>query len=255
MPAEGTISAKIEVVDATVRKGAGDGEGGTAILRSVSVEFAAGVITAVVGPSGSGKSTLLRLLNGLEPATSGSIYLDGEDIEGIEVTRLRRRVGMIFQTPTMFDGTVEDNINSSKRWANEEGAAEPVGEYLGLVGLPEGISDREASTLSVGEQQRVSMARCLVTSPEVLLLDEPTAHLDPAATNQILRLIRELTEKLGLAAVLVTHDIESARMTAERAVVLIGGRIVEEGSREEVFDSPRAEMTRRFMAGELEEVS
>ena len=236
-----------------MRKPGQDGNVNQLILSDISVEFQKGVITAVVGPSGSGKSTLLRQLDGLDPATTGAVYLDGVDTAELDVTTLRRRVGMIFQTPTMFDGTVGENVLCSTKWSASGDAVESAGHYLELVGLSADKAVRDASSLSVGEQQRVAIARCLVTSPEVLLLDEPTAHLDPAAKKQILDLVRNLTGNLGLTAILVTHDIESARMTAERVVVLVEGRIVEAGATDDVLASPTEELTRRFINGELVE--
>ncbi len=221
------------------------------VLKNLSVKMNSNEVFAVVGPSGSGKSTLLRLLNRLEDFSEGSIFLDGQNIKGIDVISLRRKVGLVFQVPILFDDTVEKNILfglKAKRDTSLEGVAE---KYLNLVSLDRSFLARNSNELSVGQKQRISIARALTSEPEVLLMDEPTSALDPTATSNIENLIIDLKSQMGLTIVFVTHDVEQAKRVGERGMVLVNGEKIEEGRIPELFENPRNLITRKFVDGIL----
>ncbi len=171
------------------------------VLRDFSLDIPDGGVTALVGPSGSGKSSLLRLLNRLEVPDSGSIWFRGQDISTFEVTELRRRVGMVFQRPALFPGSVADNL----RVARPDLTESRIGELLSQVGLMAELGDREANRLSGGEAQRMCIVRSLLVEPEVLLLDEPTTSLDAESVFVIETLLGDLARD-GLAQIWVSHD-------------------------------------------------
>jgi putative ABC transport system ATP-binding protein len=175
--------------------------------------------TALVGPSGSGKSTLLRLLNRLADPDEGSVRFHGTDVRELDPLELRRRVGLVPQLPAPIAGTVADNVCFGPRLHGEQVDPEPP---LRLAGLDPSFADRDASRLSVGEQQRVMLARALALEPEVLLLDEPTAALDEDAK----RAVEETLAGLPVVSlVLVTHERAQAERLADRVIRLEGGRI------------------------------
>jgi ABC-type multidrug transport system fused ATPase/permease subunit len=194
---------------------------GTRVLHEVTAGFRRGAVTALVGPSGAGKTTLLRCLNRLEEPTEGRVLLDGEDVRRIDPRRLRRRVGMVFQTPVLFEGDVRANLAYGLAAADDQRLA----EALEAARLEPSFLDRDARRLSVGEGQRVTIARALVRDPEALLLDEPTSALDRDAAGGVEHLVRRLAEERGLTVVLVTHDLEQAERVADVAVLLAGGRV------------------------------
>ena len=204
-----------------------------------------GSITAVVGPSGAGKSTLLRAINRLIEPTAGEVYLDGEPTSGMDPLDLRRRVGMVFQLPALFGATVEEATQYGARLAGKDADA---GRLLEMAGLDASFKGKAPQTLSVGEQQRVSIARALALEPEALLMDEPTSALDEAARRRIEDLIRELNASLGLTLVVVSHDLDQVERVADRVVVLLRGRSAGEWGRDEFFSGP-GERARRYIAG------
>jgi putative ABC transport system ATP-binding protein len=221
------------------------------VLRNLSVNIESNEVFAVVGPSGSGKSTLLRLLNRLEDFSEGSIFLDGQDIKDLDVISLRRKVGLVFQVPILFDDTVERNILFGlrvKRDTTLEGMAE---KYLDLVGLDTSFLGRNSNELSVGQRQRVSIARALTSRPEILLMDEPTSALDPTATSNIENLVLDLKSRMGLTIVFVTHDIQQTKRVGQRGMVLVNGEKIEEGKIPDLFENPRNAITRKFVDGIL----
>jgi putative ABC transport system ATP-binding protein len=224
------------------------------VLKNINVEIKSHEVFTVVGPSGSGKSTLLRLLNRLEDLSGGSIFLDGQNIKDMEVIALRRKVGLVFQVPILFDDTVERNILFSLKMKKEiqplagEGMAE---KYINLVGMDKSFLSRNSNELSVGQKQRISIARALTSEPEVLLMDEPTSALDPTATHNIENLILDLKSKMGLTIVFVTHDIEQAKRVGERGMVLVDGGKIEEGKIPDLFENPQNATTKKFVEGIL----
>ncbi len=204
-----------------------------------------GCITAVVGPSGAGKSTLLRAINRLIEPTAGEIYLDGEPTSGMNPLELRRRVGMVFQLPALFGATVEEATLYGARLA---GRSTDAGRLLEMAGLAAAFKDKEPQSLSVGEQQRVSIARALALEPEALLMDEPTSALDEAARRRIEDLIRELNASLRLTIVLVSHDLGQVERVADRIVLVVAGRSEGQWSKKEFFSGP-GERARQYIAG------
>lgn len=203
--------------------------GGREVLRGIEARFAAGRVTAIIGPSGAGKTSLLRCLNRLEEPDRGRVLLDGSDIRSLAPTELRRRVGMVFQTPILFEGGVRANLSYGLGDADEG----DLRKALRDAGLKEEFLARDSSALSVGQAQRVCIARCLVRRPEVLLMDEPTSALDKDAAARVESLTRSLAES-GLTIVLVTHNLEQARRVADTALLLVDGRLAAEGSPEEM---------------------
>jgi len=225
------------------------------VLDKIDLFVEPGDLFTIIGPSGSGKSTLLRLLNRLEDTSGGEIFLDGENIKKLDVIELRRKVGLVFQVPVMFDSDVEENIFYGLRLLGGDGKKGTAEKCLDLVGLGKGFLTRDSTRLSVGEKQRVSIARTLMVEPEVLLLDEPTSALDPTATLEIEKLILELNRKLNLTVLLVTHNILQARRVGHKSMVMVEGKKVEEGLIEDLFVSPKSELTKRFLEGNLKKES
>ena len=199
------------------------------VLTDVDAAFHRRLVTAIVGPSGAGKTSLLRCLNRLEEPQSGEVLLDGANIRTLDPTTLRKRVGMIFQTPILFQGSIRSNLTYGLDGVDDRALL----ETLDAVGLSRSFLERDSTALSVGQGQRVCIARALVRGPEVLLMDEPTSALDKDATARIEALIRDLAEG-GLAIVLVTHDLAQASRVADRALLLVEGRVQAQGSMDEV---------------------
>jgi phosphate transport system ATP-binding protein len=243
-------------------EGLGVAYGPKQAVRDVSLEVHAGEVLALIGPSGCGKTTLLRTLNRLTELTpgairSGRLSLDGEDVDGIEVTQLRRRVSMVFQQPNPFPMSVFDNVayalrEQAARRPRRPALRAPVEEALRRAGLWDEVGenlDHPALRLSGGQQQRLCIARALAVKPEVLLLDEPCSALDPRSTAVIEDLIVQLASEL--AVVIVTHNLQQANRIADRVAFMYLGELVEIGSAEQVFGAPRAQRTRDYVSGEF----
>ena len=196
--------------------------GGRPVLRDVSLQIGSGS-TALLGPSGSGKSSLLRLLNRLADPDSGTVRFHGDDVRELDPLDLRRRACLVPQLPAPLPGTVADNVRYGPDLAGREA---DVSRALALAGLDDSYADRDASRLSVGEQQRVSLARCLALEPEVLLLDEPTAALDEDAREGVERTLADLVRRAGASTVLVTHDRGQASRLTYRTIEIRDGRAV-----------------------------
>lgn len=198
---------------------------GRPVLRDVSLAAPAGAVTALVGPSGAGKSSVLRCLVRLEEPHAGRVLVDGGDVRDLDPCALRRRVGLVAQTPVMLPGDVRANLAYA---AGDVDEARLRGA-LGHAELDPAFLDRPAGGLSGGEQARVAIARALVRGPEALLLDEPTAALDPARAAAIAELVRRLAGE-GLTMVVTTHDVALVRRLADRVVLLVDGAVVGEGA-------------------------
>jgi putative ABC transport system ATP-binding protein len=205
--------------------------GSRRVLDSVSAELPLGA-TAIVGPSGSGKSTLLRLLNRLADPDSGSIAYRDRPLADYEPRQLRREVSLVPQLPALLEGTVESNLAYAARLADRELEAE---RCLRLAGLDPEFSGRDVTKLSVGEQQRVMLARALAQQPCVLLLDEPTSALDQTARDAIEATLAQLRRELEISLVLVSHDPEQAKRLSDWVVRLEQGRTVAAGPHESVL--------------------
>ena len=229
-------------------RGVSQERGGAVILRDLTLDLPRTSITALVGPSGAGKTSLLRLLNRLDDPTAGTVAFDGRPITSYPVGRLRRRVGFVFQSPAMFPGTVSDNLRTAAELGEAAADAPPLERVLAAVELSADYASREAGRLSGGEQQRVSLARALMTRPEVLLLDEPTSALDPEVAERLLATVARLTRERGVAVVMVTHRLSEARDISTYTAMLEGGRLVESGPTERLFTAAASERTRAYLA-------
>lgn len=210
-------------------------------------------ILGIVGPSGAGKSTLLRLLALLEAPTAGTVrlHLDGRSITHDYATiEDRRRISMVFQHPSLLSRSVGANVAYGLRLRGEREARQRVDAVLERVALT-ALADAHPRTLSGGELQRVAVARALVVEPGVLLLDEPTANLDPANVRIIESLVHEQHEQYGTTIVLVTHNIFQARRLADRVAFLLEGKLVEVAPNAQFFGAPQDARTEAFVSGEL----
>ncbi len=224
------------------------------VVNITSLDIVRGEILALVGPSGSGKSTLLRILNFLEPFAGGTLQFGELSLNAGQAAPLavRRKVTTVFQRPILLDRTVWENVAFGLKLhsGGVRSLSEPVEEALRTVGL-EHLKKQNARTLSGGEAQRVALARAMVLHPEVLLLDEPTANLDPYNGNLIERVTRQLNQEQGVTIVLVTHNIFQARRLAQRAALLYEGELVESAPAGQFFNDPQDERTRAFVRGEM----
>ncbi len=233
---------------------------GKAAVKDVSLSIRSGEVLALIGPSGCGKTTLLRTLNRLTELTAtasrqGAIRLEGQDVDELEVTTLRRRVSMVFQQPNPFPMSIFDNVAYALR---EQAMKRPgrkviephVEDALRRAGLWNEVKDNldgPALRLSGGQQQRLCIARAIATRPEVLLMDEPCSALDPKSTSIIEDLILELRE--DLAIVIVTHNLQQAYRVGDNVAFMYLGDLVEYGPAERVFTTPTADRTRAYVSG------
>jgi D-methionine transport system ATP-binding protein len=228
-------------------------------VRDVDLNVEAGEIVGIVGYSGAGKSTLVRLVNALEPATGGTITVDGTVITGLSERRLqqvRRGIGMIFQQFNLFHSrTVYGNIAYPLTVAGMARAEqhERIVELLTFVGLAD-KAHAHIEQLSGGQKQRVGIARALATRPSILLADEATSALDPETTVDVLNLLRKVNEELGVTILVITHEMEVVRSIADRVVVMEQGRIVEEGTAFQLFSRPQHPATQRFVRTLVDDV-
>ena len=207
---------------------------GKVILKDIAFDLKLGEHLAVVGSSGSGKSTLLRLLNRLLEPTQGRVIFNGQDYTEIPPRELRRRIGLILQQPYLFPGTVADNLRFGPAQRGEAISDEAIAELLANVDLPD-FAARNVANLSGGEAQRVSIARTLANSPEILLMDEPTSALDEESRLQVEKLVCDIAQRQKLTFIIVTHDMLQAGRLAETALVLEGGRVRQYGPVEEII--------------------
>lgn len=212
------------------------------VLKDVSFSINDGEILTFIGPSGSGKTTILRLIDMLERPTSGKILIDGTNVTKLRdraKVQVRRKMSMVLQNPSPLRGSVYDNTAIGLRFrnVNADEIFRRVSESLELVGL-DGYEKREAITLSGGEMQRVAIARAITTKPSVLLLDEPTANLDPVSTKKIEGIIGDLKKQFGITTVLSTHDMVQGQRLADRMAVVIDGRIGQIGTSTQIFYQP-----------------
>ena len=224
---------------------------GKAILKDLSFEVKPGQMVTVLGPSGAGKSSLLRCLNRLDPADSGEVFLNGTEVQSLDILDLRRRMGMVFQSPALIPDTVAANVALGPSLRQETVSESEIQELLKQVGLPSEIMTRQVDTLSVGEQQRVAFAQVLANKPDVLLLDEPTSALDPTAALTIENLIKEIHSRLHTATVLVTHDIPQAIRFNTDTMVIVEGAVLACGNIQDLVDNTNNVTLQKFFKGEL----
>ena len=231
-------------------------------LKAITLDIPDKQITAIIGPSGCGKTTLLKSMNRLVDAVEGvrvegEVLVDGEDIYGprVEVTRIRKKMGLLSQKPQVLPMSIYDNVAYGPRIHGLRTRLEldrTVEHYLKLAGLWEEVMGRlhqPASGLSVGQQQRLCLARGLAVEPEIILGDEPTSALDPQSSQNVERRLMEL--KKDYAVVAVTHILRQARRIADHIVFLYLGELVEHGPAAEVFANPRDPRTRAYLTGEI----
>lgn len=221
--------------------------GGRTVVRDFTFEFPPGRIYGVIGPNGAGKSTLLRLLSAMENPLSGQVFFQKKPLVAPVP-----EICCVWQRPYLFQRTVADNIAYGlriRKW-NRRVAQRRIEQLLAIFKLQE-LRDQWASKLSGGETARVAIARAFAVRPQVLILDEPTANLDPGNTCLVEKTIRRVHQEEGNTVIMVTHDMFQAKRLADITLYLSGGRLIESGSSEQVFNSPLSEETCRFINGEL----
>lgn len=224
------------------------------VLDNIDLDVYKGETLAVLGPSGTGKSTVLRSMIGLLEPNGGQIFIQGEDVSGLDEdgwNRLRMKMGMVFQYSALFDFlTVGENVAFGLRQHTDKSDEEIQGivtQMLDLVGLPD-TQDLYPAELSGGMKKRVGLARAIAVNPEIVLYDEPTAGLDPIMSRNISRLIKKTQEQLHVTSVLVTHDMQSAFYAADRVAMLYEGHIVAIGTAEEMKNSTNT-IVKAFIEG------
>ncbi|MCX8044633.1 MAG: phosphate ABC transporter ATP-binding protein [Desulfobacterota bacterium] len=230
------------------------------VLQDISLAIPDRQITAIIGPSGCGKTTLLKSFNRLielqeNVRVSGKVLVDGENIfdPQIDVTRLRKKMGLLLQRPQVLPMSIFDNVAYGRRihgCKNRRLLGEIVEKYLTMAGLWDEVRDRlhgPASQLSIGQQQRLCLARALAVEPEIILCDEPTSALDPASTQHIEQIFMEL--KKDYTIVIVTHILRQARRLADHVLFLYLGELVEHGPAHRIFDTPQQARTRDYILG------
>lgn len=228
------------------------------VLKDIDFDVYKGDVTCIIGSSGSGKSTLLRCINLFETPTAGEIYYHGEDITKTKsAPKYREKVTMVFQSFNLFNNmSVLSNCTIGPRKVlklKKNEANEIALKYLELVGMSTYVNAKPKQ-LSGGQKQRVAIARALAMSPEVILFDEPTSALDPEMVGEVLEVMKDLAES-GLTMLVVTHEMAFARDVANKVVFMDGGVIVEQGSPDEIFTSPKEDRTKAFLSRMLQEQS
>ena len=217
------------------------------IVDDFSFSFERGRIYTLLGPSGAGKSSLLRLVNRLDEASGGTILFHGKSTLDYSPCELRCKIGYLFQTPYLFEGTVRDNILYGCHKVSDE----QVQALAASAHVAQEQIDESVENLSVGEKQRVALARLLATSPEIILLDEPTSALDPTHAQAIEDLIAEIVARQGITALMVTHHPEQALRMGGETLLLVKGKLVESGPSEDIVRNPRTELGRLYKEKKL----
>lgn len=224
--------------------------GNLEVIKGIDLEIDKGDILVIIGPSGSGKSTVLRCMNLLEEPTSGQIIFEGQDIlrNLRTIDKTREKIGMVFQNFNLFPNkTILDNITLAPmkvKGKTREEAEKKAKELLERVGLLDKV-DAYPVQLSGGQQQRIAIARALAMEPDMMLFDEPTSALDPEMVKEVLDVIKELAHE-GMTMAIVTHEMGFAKEVADRVIFVDGGKIVEDGSPEEVFNRPKSDRAKDF---------
>jgi len=222
------------------------------VLREINLRIEKGEVVVVCGPSGSGKSTLIRCINRLEPIQSGEIFVDGKRLSdpSLDLRALRAEIGFVFQQFNLYPHlSVMENITLAPMKVRKisRGEAEAIAaKLLERVGIPD-KSNAYPANLSGGQQQRVAIARALAMQPKIMLFDEPTSALDPEMINEVLEVMTDLAKE-GMTMVVVTHEMGFARRVAHRVLFMDEGQIIEEGSPQTFFESPRSARTKQFLS-------
>jgi tungstate transport system ATP-binding protein len=237
----------IEAVDVWQKRDGRD------ILRNINIGIDRGEVVALIGPTGAGKTTILRIINLLDLPSTGRLLFDGASTATSERVRLamRRRMAFVLQKPVVFNTSVFNNVAYGLKWRclARRQVAGKVNAVLEMTGLA-GYKSRNARTLSGGEVQRVAIARAIAVEPEVLLLDEPTANLDPVSAARIEDMIEGIMKQKALTVIMATHDMSQGQRLASRIYVLINGEIVQSGGVREIFTSPRSREIAEFVGME-----
>lgn len=227
---------------------------GSTVLDIDQLQFKQGQTYAIIGPSGAGKSTLLRVMNLLQKPTSGQITFDGNSVKysGAERLKIQRCMSMVFQKPITFSGSVADNIGLGLKLRGNKSKhmKERVEKAMQMVGLTS-YAHRSAATLSGGEAQRMALARAMVVEPRVLLLDEPTANLDPANVAVMEQIIGEVGAQGNTTIIIITHNLHQAKRVAGETVFLNRGKLIEQGETNNLFTNPSQPETKLFVSGEM----
>jgi len=226
--------------------------GDTIALRNVSLRVIKGEILAIIGPNGCGKTTLLRIMAGIEKPTSGEIFYGLTKVDDSSIDEVLSRSTMVFQRTVFFNTTAYKNLayGLKLRGYPKKEIKERVKEVMNMVRL-EGFENKPAKKLSGGEQQRLSLARALLLNAELILLDEPTANLDPYNVAMIEEIISEINKNLNVTIVIATHNIFQAKRLGKRIVFLFDGEVIEVGNSDEIFENPRDKRTKPFIKGEM----
>jgi tungstate transport system ATP-binding protein len=226
--------------------------GNKKVLQNINLKIFTGEIFAFMGPSGVGKTTLLRLLNLLEMPTTGKLIFKGNDTAILQKNKVMRRMSMLFQRPAIFNTSVFNNVayGLEIRRVDKKTIEKKVIDALALVGLA-GCEKQKANTLSGGEAQRMAFARAIVFKPDVLLLDEPTANLDPANVAKIEEIIRKIRSELGTTIIMASHNIYQVRRLADRVGILLNGELIEVNTKEQMFTNPNDARSYAFINGEF----
>ena len=226
--------------------------GNNEVLKGINEHIKKGEVVVVIGPSGSGKSTFLRCINLLEVPTSGNIVFEDKDItdKKVDINKVREKMGMVFQTFNLFPHkSVIDNIiiaPTKVKKIPKDKALDKAYELLEMVGLKD-KAEAYPNSLSGGQKQRIAIARALAMEPDVMLFDEPTSALDPEMVGEVLNVMKGLAKK-GMTMVVVTHEIGFAREVGDRILFIDGGKILEEGTPEEILNNPKNDRTKDFLS-------
>ena len=220
------------------------------VLKGIDLDIYRGDVVCLIGPSGCGKSTFLRCLNRLEPPSSGSIKFEGVEVDEAHIDPVRQKMGMVFQHFNLFPHkTVLQNITMAPvtlKKKTPEQAQQQAEELLERIGLADKANEYP-NMLSGGQKQRIAIVRALAMDPEVMLFDEPTSALDPEMVGEVLDLMRDLAKE-GMTMAVVTHEMGFAREVADRVVFMADGRILEEGTPQQIFDSPKDPRLQDFLS-------
>lgn len=225
--------------------------GNNTVLNDISISIKEGDVVCIIGPSGSGKSTFLRCLNKLEEPTSGDIVIDGAHLmdKNTDINLVRQHIGMVFQHFNLFPHlTVLENIILAPmdlKKASRDEAEKNAIRLLDMVGLAD-KKDMKPDNLSGGQKQRVAIARALAMNPDIMLFDEPTSALDPEMVGDVLNVMKDLA-KQGMTMVIVTHEMGFAKEVANRVLFTDGGKILEDGTPQQIFENPQNERTKNFL--------
>lgn len=219
------------------------------VLTDINLKIKRGTSTALVGPTGSGKTVMLRLINMLEKPSSGTVYFEGINANASSKIRLkiRRQIGMVFQKPLAFKSSVYNNVAFGlKIRGKTENMDKKIKETLEVIGL-KGYENRNALKLSGGETQRLALARAMITEPKLLLLDEPTANLDPISTGKMEELIEKINRESETTIIMTTHNLSQGQKLSDRMVMLNNGRILQSGTPDEIFRRPKDKFVADFI--------